>query len=105
MRLQQAAADQVAAANKERIALAEAAGVNPSPQAASQAPAPRVADYTVVSGDTLSKIAKNHSVSVEDLRKWNGLHNDMLKVGQVLKLSSSNATAAGGATCTASTAC
>jgi LysM repeat protein len=28
-------------------------------------------------------------VSVEDLRKWNGLHGDMLKVGQVLKLSSS----------------
>jgi LysM repeat protein len=35
----------------------------------------------------LSKIAKNHSVSVGDLRKWNDLHSDMLQVGQVLKVS------------------
>jgi LysM repeat protein len=104
IRLQQAAAAQVAAANKDRIAMAEAAGVDPSPRAAPAAPSSRADDYTVVSGDTLSKIAKNHSVSVDDLRKWNGLHGDMLRVGQVLKLSSSNATAAGGATCTASTA-
>jgi phosphate transport system substrate-binding protein len=87
MRLQQAAADQVAAANQQRIAMAKAAGVNPSPQAASSAPASRAADYTVVSGDTLSKIARKNSVSVGDLRKWNGLHGDMLKVGQVLKTS------------------
>ncbi|MDE2498453.1 MAG: substrate-binding domain-containing protein [Xanthomonadaceae bacterium] len=86
MRLQQAAADQVAAANRERIAAAQAAGVDPSPQAASSTPASRAADYTVVSGDTLSKIARKRSVSVDDLRKWNGLHGDMLKVGQVLKV-------------------
>ena len=87
MRLQQAAADQVAAANQQRIAMATAAGVNPSPQAASSSPASQAADYTVVSGDTLSKIARKNSVSVDDLRKWNGLHGDMLKVGQVLKTS------------------
>lgn len=87
MALQQAAANQVAAANQQRIAMAEAAGVNPSPQATSSAPVSRSSDYTVVSGDTLSKIAKKNSVSVDDLRKWNGLHGDMLKVGQVLKIS------------------
>ena len=86
IRLQQAAADQVAAANQQRIAMAQAAGVNPSPQAASSAPVQR-ADYTVVSGDTLSKIARKHSVSVADLRKWNHLHSDMLQIGQVLKVS------------------
>ncbi|MGH8113630.1 MAG: LysM peptidoglycan-binding domain-containing protein [Rhodanobacteraceae bacterium] len=86
MRLQQVAAEQVAKDNKQRIALAEAAGVDPSPQATA---APTVsATYTVVSGDTLSKIAKNHSVSVEDLRKWNHLHSDTLQVGQQLKVSS-----------------
>jgi len=83
--LQQAAAKQVAAADAQRAALSQAAGVDPSP-AASPAPA---ADYTVVSGDTLSKIAKKHSISVDDLRKWNGLHGDMLRVGQVLKVASS----------------
>jgi phosphate transport system substrate-binding protein len=50
-------------------------------------PTSQAADYTVVSGDTLSKIARKNSVSVDDLRKWNGLHSDMLKVGQVLKIS------------------
>lgn len=84
MRLQQVAAQQVTKANKQRIALAEAAGVDPSPQAT---PAPP-ATYTVVSGDTLSKIAQAHSVTVDDLRKWNDLHSDRLQVGQQLKVSS-----------------
>jgi phosphate transport system substrate-binding protein len=104
MRLQQVAAEQVAKVNQQRIATAQAAGVDPSPQAASPAPSSQASDYTVISGDTLSKIARKQSVSVEDLRKWNHLHGDMLKVGQVLKLSSSTATA-GSATCTASAAC
>ncbi|MGH8192656.1 MAG: LysM peptidoglycan-binding domain-containing protein [Rhodanobacteraceae bacterium] len=86
MRLRQVAAEQVAKANQQRIALAEAAGVNPSPNA-TPAPAPP-STYTVVSGDTLSKIANTHSVTVEDLRKWNHLHSDMLQIGQVLKVSS-----------------
>ena len=103
--LQQAAARQVAAADSQRAALSQAAGVNPSAEPAPDAGASsQAADYTVVSGDTLSKIARNHSVSVDDLRKWNGLHGDMLKVGQVLKLSSSNASAAR-VSCSAATAC
>ncbi|HEX7370035.1 MAG TPA: substrate-binding domain-containing protein [Rhodanobacteraceae bacterium] len=85
--LKQAAAQQVVAANQQRVALAQAAGVDPSPAAGTPATSQVAADYTVVSGDTLSKIARKHSVSVEDLRKWNGLHSDMLKVGQVLKVS------------------
>jgi phosphate transport system substrate-binding protein len=84
MQLQRAAAEQVARANAQNAALSEAAAVDPSP-AAKPAPAP-VTTYTVVSGDTLSKIARNHSVSVDDLRRWNDLHGDMLRVGQVLKL-------------------
>jgi len=45
--------------------------------------------YTVSKGDTLSSIARKNSVSVSDLRKWNGLKGDTLRVGQVLKLSGS----------------
>lgn len=83
--LQRAAAEQVAKADAQRAALSQAAGVDPSPTAT---PAlAKAADYTVVSGDTLSKIAQEHSVSVEDLRKWNHLHGDMLQVGQVLRIS------------------
>ncbi|NUM53165.1 MAG: protein kinase [Candidatus Hydrogenedentes bacterium] len=44
-------------------------------------------EYVVVSGDTLSKIAKAHSITVEDLRWWNDILNPYsLKVGQNLKL-------------------
>jgi phosphate transport system substrate-binding protein len=46
-------------------------------------------NYTVSKGDTLSSIARRNSVSVSDLRKWNGLKGDTLRVGQVLKLSGS----------------
>jgi len=107
MRMQQVATEQVAKADEKRVALSEAAGVDPSPTAT---PGPSStssssADYTVVSGDTLSKIARAHSVSVEDLRKWNDLHGDMLKVGQALRLAPSHASA-GTAGCKASaTAC
>lgn len=44
-------------------------------------------EYTVKSGDTLSKIAGANSITVEDLRWWNNILNPYsLKVGQVLKL-------------------
>ncbi len=43
--------------------------------------------YTVKSGDTLSKIAKENNTTVEDLRWWNDILNPYsLKVGQDLKL-------------------
>lgn len=86
LHMQQLAAQQAAKTEAQRVALAQAAGVDPSPAAATPAPV-QLASYTVVSGDTLMKIAREHSVSVEDLRKWNDLHSDSLTVGQQLKVS------------------
>jgi phosphate transport system substrate-binding protein len=43
--------------------------------------------YTVSKGDTLSLIAKRHAVDVAQLRKWNHLKNDQIKLGQVLRIS------------------
>lgn len=42
--------------------------------------------YKVAKGDTLSTIAKRHSVEVAQLREWNHLKNDQLKLGQVLRI-------------------
>jgi LysM repeat protein len=42
--------------------------------------------YTVKSGDTLGKIALNHSVSLSDLMSWNGIKNHLIYPGQVLKV-------------------
>ncbi len=38
-------------------------------------------------GDTLSKISRQHGVSLEDLRRWNRLNGSPLQIGQTLRLS------------------
>jgi phosphate transport system substrate-binding protein len=43
--------------------------------------------YTVVKGDTLSGIAKKTGSSVADLRTWNHLKNDNIRLGQELHVS------------------
>lgn len=40
--------------------------------------------YTVAPGDTLGAIARRYQVSVADLRRWNRLEGDHLRVNQVL---------------------
>lgn len=42
--------------------------------------------YTVKRGDTLYSIAREHGMTVGDLKAWNGLSSDRLAIGQVLKL-------------------
>ncbi len=42
--------------------------------------------YHVKSGDTLGHIAKRHRVSVRQLKQWNNLNSDMIKIGQKLKI-------------------
>jgi phosphate transport system substrate-binding protein len=43
--------------------------------------------YKVSKGDTLSSIAKRHTLDVAQLREWNHLKNDQIKLGQVLRVS------------------
>jgi len=40
--------------------------------------------YVVQKGDTLFVIARDHGVTVDDLRRWNGIDGDLIEVGQVL---------------------
>ena len=48
-----------------------------------------LATYKIVRGDTLSAIAFKHSVSAERLKTYNGLRNDRIKIGQLLKIPTS----------------
>ena len=42
--------------------------------------------HTVKKGETLSSIAKKYGCTVSDLKKWNGLKSNTVKVGQKLKI-------------------
>lgn len=50
--------------------------------------------YVVVSGDTLSKIASQHKISLSNLMKWNNLTGYLIYPGQKLKVSNATAQAA-----------
>ena len=46
--------------------------------------APEPTRDVVVRGDTLGEIATAHGVSVDELRRWNGIEGDLIEVDQVL---------------------
>ena len=43
-------------------------------------------NYTIQPGDTLSQLAQQFSVPLNDLRRYNGLSSDKIRVGQELKI-------------------
>ena len=42
--------------------------------------------YTIKKGDNISLIAKNNNVTIDDLKEWNNLDNNVVKVGEKLKI-------------------
>ncbi|MDE1893855.1 MAG: substrate-binding domain-containing protein [Pseudomonadota bacterium] len=73
----------LAAVNSAAAAQVPAASGNAAPVATRAAP--RM--YTVAKGDTLSLIARHQGVEMAQLRKWNHLKGDMVRLGQVLQVS------------------
>ena len=47
---------------------------------------PNYINYTVKKGDTLYSIARDNNISVDVLRKDNALTNDVLQVGQIIRI-------------------
>ncbi len=58
-------------------------------------PAPQTT-YSVVSGDTLIKIANRFNVTVGELQQWNNLKSTVIYVGQTLKVSAPGQTTSAG---------
>lgn len=63
---------------------AKATQAKAKPQTQS-APA-KATTYKIASGDNLYKIAKRFGVSIDDLKKANGMSNDKLRAGETLKI-------------------
>jgi membrane-bound lytic murein transglycosylase D len=42
--------------------------------------------YTIRKGDNISLIAKNNNVTVDDLKSWNNLDNNVVRAGEKLKI-------------------
>lgn len=59
------------------------------PVSSTPSPSPTVTEYTIVSGDTLSRIGLQFGVSVQQLKSLNGLSSDRIYVGQKLKVTTS----------------
>ena len=53
-----------------------------------QGPAAGPQEHVIARGDTLSGIAYRYNVSIRTLRSANGLRNDRIRVGQVLRIPS-----------------
>ncbi len=51
-------------------------------------PSGRTFYYTVRRGDTLSRVAAHYGVTMGDIKAWNGMSGDRLKVGQRLRVTS-----------------
>lgn len=51
--------------------------------------------YTVKSGDSIWLIANNHGISMDQLRSWNNLKNDLIHPGQKLVVSQTGSTNTG----------
>ena len=78
------------------------AAAAPSSSSSSTQSSTPTGTYTVKSGDTLSGIATRHGVTVNQLKQWNGLTSNNIKVGQKLKLNSSSSAASASASSSAS---
>ena len=66
--------------------------VPPTPNTKPTAPSSTNGEYTVISGDSLSKIAAQYKVTVDQLKSWNNLSSDLIFVGQKLKISENSIT-------------
>lgn len=58
----------------------------PNPPKQENKPSTNTTTYVVKSGDTLSHIAKDHGVSVSNLKKWNNISSHIIHIGQKLTL-------------------
>ena len=58
-------------------------GMEPDVRTTAEAPG----YYTVTRGDTLYSLSRRYGVTVDDLKNWNNLNSDLIRIGQELRVS------------------
>ncbi|MEH6364745.1 MAG: LysM peptidoglycan-binding domain-containing protein [Pseudomonas marincola] len=76
----------------QRLTLPMGAGSPLAPQQALASNQRSNTKYTVKRGDSLSSIARANKVSINDVKRWNGMKNNNLRAGQVLALKAQTST-------------
>ncbi|MBR1513631.1 MAG: LysM peptidoglycan-binding domain-containing protein [Bacteroidales bacterium] len=59
---------------------------NNSKASSNKQASPSVRTHTVRKGETLSSIARKYGCTVNDIKKWNGMKSNTVKIGQKLKI-------------------
>ncbi len=72
--------------NPNRIYPGQRLYIPANPSAVNQRKNDAQKTYTVRPGDSLSRIARQHDVSVSDLMRWNSLNNGLIRPGQKLTI-------------------
>jgi membrane-bound lytic murein transglycosylase D len=75
-----------AAASRPAVTASASRGQSTVQRASRNTAAPTKITYRVRKGDTLSAIAARHSVTVADLKRWNGLRTNTIKAGANLTI-------------------
>jgi peptidoglycan DL-endopeptidase LytE len=60
-------------------------------ESATSKPTPESVRYQVIPGDTLYKISREFSVSLQELKRWNNLKSNVIYVGQKLRMENNSA--------------
>ncbi|KAA6453527.1 LysM peptidoglycan-binding domain-containing protein [Bacillus swezeyi] len=68
------------------IYIGQTLSINGGSGTSSKAPQSSSSTYKVVRGDSLWKISRSYNMTVNELKKLNGLKTDLIRIGQVLKV-------------------
>lgn len=71
---------------QQQIMIAERQEVQDQVQQPSEPPQQKTTIHKVKQGDTLSQLARKYRCSIAQIKQWNGLKSDLIRIGQKLKI-------------------
>ncbi|MFD2201923.1 LysM peptidoglycan-binding domain-containing protein [Shivajiella indica] len=82
----QTTASQNTQQEREQVRYEPAPSSQSSPQPPAQKVNPSRLTHTVIQGETLYRLSQTYGVSVDDIKKWNNLPDNNIKIGQIITI-------------------